>query len=160
VGESQAPASLTAADFADVDAVYFCKGDVASLRAARAARVLVVTARVLDVLREADVPVDALVCSAADPRERYTEGDLSWTPNLVARTEGAAGGRWSTPKGSGRWDAQPLPSEPRDAYGCGDSFAAGLTYALGAEMPMPEALAFAAGRGAGALCRSGAHGRF
>ena len=35
-----------------------------------------------------------------------------------------------------------------DAYGCGDSFAAGLTYGLGAELSLPEALALGARCGA------------
>ncbi len=35
-----------------------------------------------------------------------------------------------------------------DTYGAGDCFAAGLTYALGAEMEIEDALAFAARCGA------------
>ena len=40
-----------------------------------------------------------------------------------------------------------------DAYGCGDSFAAGLTYGLGAGMAVEEALEVAAR--CGAACLSG-----
>ena len=46
-----------------------------------------------------------------------------------------------------------------DAYGAGDSFAAGLTYALGRGDGLADALAFAADEGARALTRRGAHGR-
>src|ERR687894_98322 len=57
-----------------VDACYFTAGDPAAVRAARAARVLVGTARILPVLHDAHVELDALVGSAADPSERYVEG--------------------------------------------------------------------------------------
>jgi ribokinase len=42
-----------------------------------------------------------------------------------------------------------------DAYGCGDCFAAGLTYALGRDLPTAEALTLAARCGAGALTGRG-----
>lgn len=143
-----------------LDAAYFCHGDADALREARAAaRVLVATARVLPVLQAAGVRLDALVQSAADPRERYADGDLDPAPALVATTEGAAGGRWRASDGrSGRWEVAPLLGPPVDAYGCGDSFAAGLAFALGRGDPPDRALAFAATRGAAALCRRGAHG--
>jgi ribokinase len=40
-----------------------------------------------------------------------------------------------------------------DAYGCGDSFAAGFTYGLGARLPLDEALAL--GARCGAACMTG-----
>jgi ribokinase len=45
-----------------------------------------------------------------------------------------------------------------DAYGCGDSFAAGLTYGLAAGMPVDEAVALAARCGAAVLAGRGAYG--
>jgi ribokinase len=156
VGDAQHRRGLTD-ELEGVDAVYLCKGDVAAVRAARRARVLVATARVLPLLREAGVRVDALVGSASDPSERY-DGDLVPAPGVVVRTEGAAGGHWSTADRAGRWTAAPLPGEPVDAYGCGDSFAAALTYALGRGDDVEQACAFAAERGAVALTRRGAHG--
>ena len=51
------------------------------------------------------------------------------------------------------------PAEPVDAYGCGDSFAAGLTYGLGAGMPLAEALQLGARCGAWALTGRGPYGR-
>ena len=50
-------------------------------------------------------------------------------PKLVVTTSGALGG-WMQPGGPFRRLRSPGPGE--DAYGCGDSFAAGLTYALAA----------------------------
>jgi len=41
----------------------------------------------------------------------------------------------------------------QDAYGCGDSFAGGLTYGLGAGMTLEEALAL--GARCGAACLTG-----
>jgi len=139
------------------DALYFCKGDAAALRQARRARVLVVTARVLDVIREAGVPVDVLVRSAHDAMEAYAPGDLDTAPGVVVSTEGAAGGSYLTSQGeAGRWLAAAPPSSVADTYGAGDTFAAALTHSLGAGRDLPTALAFAAERGALALGRRGA----
>lgn len=140
------------------DAVYFCGGDSGALRLARQARALVATARELPTLAAAGVELDALVRSSRDPRERYEPGDLDPPPKLVATTEGAAGGRYATADGAeGRWEAAPLPGPLQDSYGAGDSFAAGLAYALGEEKDVPGALAFAAVSAAKALTRSGGH---
>lgn len=147
-------AELPADAFAGVDAVYFCKGDADALRAARAARVLVATARQLPVIRAAGVRVDTLVHSGRDPGERYATGDLDVAPGCVVTTDGARGGRWSQGDAEGSWDA--IPTAAVDAYGAGDCFAAGLTWALGAGDALPEAVAFAATRGALALTRRGA----
>jgi len=147
------------ADLAGVDAVYVCKGDPAVVRLARRARVMVATARILPVLREAGVVLDALVHSATDAAERYAPGDLDPPPRLVASTEGAAGGRYRRAAGQqGRWPAAALPGPLRDTYGAGDCFAAGLAHALAAGLPPDRALGFAAARGALALCRSGSLG--
>lgn len=146
---------FAAADFKSFDAVYFCKGDAELLRRARQARVLVATARVLSTIREAGVQVDALVRSQNDPDEAYRPGDLPIEPRLVVSTQGRAGGQWHSHDQSGRWEAAPLPDSPRDAYGAGDCFAAGLSYALAQGLAVEPALRLAAERGAQALCRSG-----
>ncbi len=139
---------------ADLDAVYVTGGDAAALRAARAARVLVATARAGGVLGEAGVRVDVLVGSAVDPGEPLEILARTLEPGLVVRTRGAAGGDWSTADGgSGAWPAALLPGPPVDSYGCGDAFAAGLTYALGAGRSVPEAVAL--GARCGAACLSG-----
>ncbi|MCB9674520.1 MAG: hypothetical protein H6737_05345 [Alphaproteobacteria bacterium] len=144
--------------FAGTDAVYFCKGTPAWLRAARAARVLVATARVLPVLREAGVRLDALVHSGRDPGERFAPGDLEVAPALVATTDGEHGGVWRMEGREGRWAAAPVDGPIRDAYGCGDRFAAGLAFALASGAGPDRALALAAVSGAHALSLVGAHG--
>jgi len=138
----------------DLDAVYFTGGDADALRAARAARVLVATPRALDVIAESGVQLDVLVSSANDPGEQVAAGALDPAPRLVVRTGGAAGGSWSSVDGdAGTWAAEPLPGPPVDSYGSGDAFAAGLTYGLGAGMPVAQAAALGARRGA--LCLTG-----
>lgn len=142
-----------------VDGVYFTGGDVAALRHARRARTLVATTRALDTLREAGVEVDALVASDSDSGERYADGELDPPPRYVVRTRGGAGGRWqAVERRTGTWQAAPLPGTPVDAYGCGDAFAAGLTFGLAADGSIDDALDTAARCGAAALCGRGPYG--
>src|SRR4051812_33511829 len=82
-------------DLARVDAVYFTGGDPATLQAARAAPMLVVTARRLEVLAASGVRADVLVGSVIDPGERVDAVALPQRPRLVVQTAGAAGGTWS-----------------------------------------------------------------
>jgi ribokinase len=144
--------SLPWDELADTDAVYLTAGDAGAVRAARAAGTLVSTARGLETLRDAGVRLDALVASAGDPGERYDPGELDPLPRYVMRTEGPAGGSYEGEE-SGRWQATPLPGPVSDLYGCGDSFAAGLTYGLGAGCPVQRALEL--GARCGAACATG-----
>jgi ribokinase len=136
-------------------AVYFVSGDVAALRAARHSPVLVATARELATLRRAAVGVDVLVGSGEDAAERFEPGELEPEPPIVVTTAGPLGG-WIRPGGPFR--AAPLPGPVADAYGCGDCFAAGLTYALALGKPVDEAVALAARCGAAVLTGRGAYG--
>ncbi len=136
-------------------AVYFVSGDPAALRAARRSDVLVATARELATLRRAGVPVDVLVGSGEDAGERFEPGELDPPPQIVVTTAGALGG-WIRPGGPFR--AAPLPGEVSDAYGCGDCFAAGLTYGLALGNPVDEAVALGARCGAAVLTGRGAYG--
>jgi ribokinase len=136
-------------ELASVDAVYLTAGDVGAVRAARTARILVATARVMRLLTAADVPLDALVGSGRDPSERFDRSALSHRPGLIVRTDGMNGGTYQTADGaSGTYDAVPLPGPLVDTYGGGDSFVAGLTFALGAGYAVPDALRLAATCGA------------
>ena len=140
------------------DAVYFTGGDPEAVRRARKARVLVATPRELEALKEAGVQLDVLVGSARDEGERYEPGDLEPAPRIVIATEGRDGGSYESEEGSGRFEAAPIPGELADTYGAGDSFAAGLTYALGRGDQLEDALSFASAQGAEAMNRRGAHG--
>jgi ribokinase len=136
-------------------AVFFVSGDVAALRAARNCPVLVATARMLPTLRRSAVEVDVLVGSGEDAAERFESGELEPEPPIVVTTAGALGG-WIRPGGPFR--ATPLPGPVSDAYGCGDCFAAGLTYGLALGKPVDEAVALGAQCGAAVLTGRGAYG--
>src|SRR5579884_1039056 len=136
-------------------AVYFVSGDVTALRAARHCPVLVATARELSTLRRAAVDLDVLVGSGEDAAERFESGELEPEPHVVVTTAGALGG-WIRPGGPFR--AAPLPGPVSDAYGCGDCFAAGLTYGLALGKPLDEAVALGAQCGAAVLTGRGAYG--
>jgi ribokinase len=138
---------------AEVDAVYFTAGDLTALRGARAARVLVASPRALDALGHG-VPLDALVLSADDTVERDEATRAQGEAELLVFTAGARGGTYRTRAGeTGAWSPASPPGPPADSYGCGDSFAAGLTYGLGAGLSVPEALDLAAR--CGAVCLTG-----
>jgi ribokinase len=148
--------ALPWSELEDADAVYFTAGDPGAVRAARAARKLVASARAVETLADAGVRLDALVSSARDRGERYMAGAIDPPPLLVVRTAGAAGGSLVTANGGrSEWVAAPLPGPPVDAYGAGDSFAAGLTYGLGEGRSVHEAVALAARCGAACLTARG-----
>jgi ribokinase len=133
----------------EADAVFLTAGDPEAVRLARKAKVLVATSRILPLLREAQVELDALVGSGLDPSEHYEDGDLTPAPRLVVRTAGPAGGMFQAAgEAPRRYPAAPLPGPVVDTYGCGDSFAAGLTFALGLELDPEAAVSFAARCGA------------
>jgi ribokinase len=139
------------------DGVVVFAGDVEAVRAARAARTVVATARVAPALRVAGVAVDALVGSAVDPGERIDEALVAaCRPRWIVETEGAAGGAWRAGPAAagepGRWAAAPLPGPPVDAFGCGDAFAAALMAGLATGRDIAGACALAARVGAALLC--------
>ena len=140
-------------ELAEMDGVYFTGGDEGALSAARAARVLVATPRAMPVLKTAGVELDVLVGSGKDEAERFEPGDIDPPPRLFVRTAGASGG---VSEPGGPFAAAPLPGPKVDAYGAGDSFAAGLTYALARGFERDAALAFASRCGAAALTGRGA----
>jgi len=144
-------------ELAEIDAVYFSAGDADALRAARQARVLVATARELRTLREAAVRIDALVRSGRDPGEGYEPGLLDPEPRMIVSTMGREGGRYIAGDESGSWAASEPPGPIRNAYGAGDSFAAGLAFALARGDGTEDALGFAARCGASAMTGRGAY---
>ncbi len=148
------------------DGAFLTAADAAAIRLARSARVLCATPRTrLEILRQAAVPLEALIGSALDPAERYNPGDLDPEPTLVIATEGAAGGRVFSSEGapgsalagdnlgSHRF-AAPQRSRPvRDTYGAGDSFAAGVTAGLAAGWDLAATLSL--GCHCGSSCLDG-----
>ena len=145
---------------AEIDAVYVTAGDEDALQRARAARVVVVSSRHLRSLAASGIRADAVVGSALDRDEAVDPRLLAHAPpDVVVLTEGSAGGRFQTAGGeTGRWRPTPPPGPISDTYGSGDSFHAGLTWALGVGSPLTEALEFAARCGAAALTGRGPAG--
>ncbi len=98
--------------------------------------------------------------AAAIASERYDPQGLSRRPGLVVRTDGANGGTFETADGErGKFGAAPLPSPLVDTYGGGDSFVAGLTFALAKGARVDEALAFASRCGAACVAGRGPYER-
>ncbi|HSZ70727.1 MAG TPA: PfkB family carbohydrate kinase [Solirubrobacteraceae bacterium] len=154
-----ADAELPWAAFAGLDAVYFTAGDLGALRAARAAPVLVASPRAIDALGHG-VALDALVLSADDAIERDEAHAAQADAALVVSTNGAHGGSYRVRGGAeGAWAASRPPGPAVDSYGCGDSFAAGLAYGLGAGLAIPAALELAARCGASCLTGRGPYER-
>lgn len=131
------------------DGVFVTATDAAGLQQARRARVLAATPRVrLAALREAGVTLDALIGSAADPGEAYRPEDLDPLPRLRIGTEAERGGVLVP---GGRYAAVHRTGPVRDAYGAGDSFAAGVTTALAAGWDLRQAISLGAHCGAACL---------
>jgi ribokinase len=142
------------------DAVYFTAGSGGALLEARRAKILVATSREMDLLAEADIQLDAVVGSLRDSAEDYDPAALSRAPGMVVRTDGTRGGWYETADGrAGSYEAVDPPGPILDTYGTGDCFAAGLTFALGAGMALPEALVLGARCGAWCVTGRGPYGR-
>jgi len=132
------------------DAAYFTAQDPLALQAARAARILVVTARRRAALARSGVHADVVVGSALDPREACALSDFPQPPRALVLTEGAAGGTIRTAEGAQRF-AAPVAAKGGGAYGAGDSFAGALTYYLAAGLTLLEACTRASRHGAAVL---------
>jgi ribokinase len=133
------------------DAAYFTAQDPDALRAARAARVLVVTARRRAALIASGIRADVVVGSALDPRESSSLTDYAVRPGALVLTEGAAGGRIETADGLRRF-AAPRVNPPRGGtYGAGDSFAGALTWYVALGSTIDEACSRASHHGAAVL---------
>ena len=125
---------------------YFTGGSVVQ---ARRSQFLLATTRIRELFSE-DQP-DGWVGSSQDPREVVEPGD-----RLLVLTRGGEGGSyWTADGGSFGWAATPLPGDPVDTYGCGDSFAGALAFGLGSEMAVADAVELAARCGAACLCGRG-----
>jgi ribokinase len=141
----------------EVDAVLFSGGDADALRHSRRAPIVVATARTHPTLTAAGVHVDALVGSSVDDDDRFDAARLPSAPALVAWTAAGEGGTLHAGGEDTAFAPMPLRAPVLDSYGCGASFAAGLTFALaGGADPLR---AVERGARCGADCRT-RHGPF
>ncbi len=151
VGENDAPVAadpLPWDELAGMDGCYFTGYDPATLRLARQARVLVVTARRFEALVASGVRADALVGSGRDRGEQFDVARLAERPEHVIVTDGAHGGTG--------YEAAPVPGPVVDTYGAGDTFVAGVLFGLASGWKLDRTLAHAAAHAAQALTRRGA----
>lgn len=133
------------------DGVFVTATDAEGLRFARRSPMLAATPRVRwPVLLESTVILDALVGSALDPAEALPPGLAVVPTRLRVATEAEAG---STANPGGAFAAPHLQGPVVDAYGAGDSFAAGLSLALAAGWSLAEAISL--GSHCGAACLQG-----
>lgn len=138
------------------DGVFVSATDAAGLQLARRARILTATPRLgMDVLQSAQVQLDALIGSGLDPDEQVEHRLLKQRPHLIIATEGAAGG--VTDPG-GHYKAIPASGPIIDTYGCGDSFAAGVTAGLAAGFSAADSVTLGAQWGAECATRFGPYG--
>ena len=136
---------------AGCDAAYFTAQDPEVLRAARAAKLLVVTARRREALIRSGVEADIVVGSIGDPREASTLADYPKPPRALVLTDGARGGRIETREGVTHFAPTPAPATIVGSYGAGDSFAGALVYFLARGHSPLEAAGRAAPYGAAVL---------
>ena len=137
-------------DLATCDAAYFTAQDPDVLQAARAARVLVVTARRREALARSGVRADVVVGSIGDPREVSTLADYPVAPGALVLTDGPRGGTIETARGVAHFPAVAVAAV-RGMYGAGDSFAGALVFYLAAGLDPLAAATRAAAHGAAVL---------
>ncbi len=154
IGERLSPTAadpLDWASLASMDGVFVTAADAGALALSRRATVLAATPRLgLALIQQSGLQLDALIGSAADPGERYRQGDLNPPPGLYVGTQAERGGfTWP----GGRFGALALAAPVVDCYGAGDSFAAGVTAGLAAGWSREQALSL--GCHCGAACIGG-----
>jgi ribokinase len=132
-------------------AAYFTGTDPGSLQAARAAHVLVVTARRSAALAAAGVSPDVIIGSASDPRENAPFDAYDPRPGALVITDGARPIRVIRAGGETFVDAPPSPVRVAGDYGAGDSFAAALTFFLACGLGVEDACRRAGPHGAAVL---------
>jgi ribokinase len=136
---------------ADCDAVYFTGSDPGSLRLARAARRLVVTARRGEALKSAGVAAEVIVGSVNDPRENAPIEGYDPAPGALVLTDGPRPVRVLRPGSSALVEAPASPARVLGDYGAGDSFAAAFTFFLAHGLSVEEACRRAGPYGAAVL---------
>jgi ribokinase len=139
---------------AECEGVYFTAGDVGALEHARRAAVVVASPRGRAALEEGPA-IDALVFSQRDSDEAEWAKRLAGKARVFVETRGAEGGVWWG-ESEGSWSPIPPHGAVKDAYGCGDSFAAGFTFGLAGGSSIAQAAELGAQCGARCLTRAGA----
>lgn len=133
------------------DAVYFTGADPESLRLARAARRLIVTARRSAVIRAASITPEVIIGSLSDPRENAPFDAYDPAPGALVLTDGPRAVRVFRRGGAALVDPPPSPARVVGDYGAGDSFAGAFTFFLAHGLSVEEACRRAGPHGAAVL---------
>jgi ribokinase len=136
---------------ADCEAVYFTGSDPETLRLARTARRLVVTARRSAAIEAAAVPPDVIIGSTEDPRENRPFEAYTPAPGALVLTCGSRPICVYRHDGVTRVQPPPAPERVVGDYGAGDSFAAALTFFVAHGLSVEEACRRAGSYGAAVL---------
>ena len=128
------------------DGVFVTATDSEGLQKCREAAFLAATPRIgLKTIQKAKIQIDTLIGSGLDPDEHVPQNFLNPQPKFQIATEGELGGYvWP----GGRYKAFPLGKQLIDAYGCGDTFAAGVTVGLAAGWSIEQAISLGSFYGA------------
>jgi ribokinase len=150
--QAQAADGMHESALADAGAAYYTGEDPALLAEVRArVPLLVVSARRSADLVASGVAADVVVGSLNDPDEHTDDLPQHLRPQWCVQTDGANGGVIVAIDGTEiRYAPVPPPGVVIDSYGCGDSFAAGLTVGLSRGLAITDAAAL--GACAGAAC--------
>ncbi len=140
-----------------MDGIFITAGDAKTIQYCRKAKIVCATPRVKIIsLNEANIQLDALIGSNLDADEKNNLEVLKTKPRYTIMTEGSKGGIIDP---GGRYKAIPLTKKEIDSYGCGDSFAAGVTTGLAANLDITKAINLGAKCGAECATRFGPYNK-
>ncbi len=130
------------------DGVFITATDSKGIERCKGAKTIVATPRLKsENLNNANLVLDALIGSSLDPYEELEMKKLTQQPKFLIKTQGERGGT-ITP--GGNYEAIKISAPTKDSYGCGDSFAAGVTVGLAAGWSIEKAVNL--GAKCGAIC--------
>ena len=156
IGKRLMPTSfdlLPWAKLKDFDGVFVSATDTKGLNFCRRAKIMTITPRLgLEKIKKAGIFYDAIIGSDLDPEERFKSNEIKPMPKYCIRTRGKDGGI-SEP--GGIYSPYKLNEKVIDSYGCGDSFAAGLTIGLAANLNLNQAIDLGTYFGAKCACHLG-----
>tara|TARA_Y100001970_G_C14256611_1_gene875949 strand:- start:2198 stop:3052 length:855 start_codon:yes stop_codon:yes gene_type:complete len=122
----------------ECDAIFITAADSQLIRLCREASVVCATPRLgIRTINESQICLDAIIGSGLDPGERFEKSELQISPKYIIKTEGKSGGEYSP---GGRFKAIISQGTDIDSYGCGDSFAAGVTVGLGSKLSIEDSI--------------------
>mgnify|MGYP001231368563 CR=1 FL=1 len=114
----------------EYDGVFTTATDLKGLILCRKAKILTGTPRIdIEIIKQSNIQLDALIGSGLDSGEKFSKSNFKVLPKLIIKTKGEKGcDAWPL----GEFESYKIKDNVVDSYGCGDSFAAGVTLGLAA----------------------------